>query len=64
MIATIDNLLTLSQKLMDAARLSEREPIYVALDLNEVQMLTRMIGDYFAEIDTYAGGGSASDEAY
>jgi hypothetical protein len=59
----MDRLLALSQKLLEAERLSEREPIYVALDLNEVQMITRMIGDYFAEIDTYAGSGHA-EESY
>ena len=61
MIATIDRLLALSQKLLDAERQSESEPVYVALDLNEVHMITRMIGDYFAEVNTFTNGDRESE---
>jgi hypothetical protein len=68
MIATLDRLMTLSRKLRDAERSSERDPIYVALELNEVQLLARMLEDYVGETDPYSASsfsaGSKSDEAY
>jgi hypothetical protein len=54
MIATLDGLMALSQKVRDAERTSEREPIYVALELNEVRMIERMIESYLGELDPYA----------
>ncbi len=60
MIATLDRLMALSQKVRDAERTSEREPIYVALELNEVRLIERMIESYLGELDPYAQ--SAMDE--
>ena len=67
MIATLDRLIALSQKLRDAERTSEREPIYVALELNEVRLIERMIESYLGEYDPYASsslgsGGLEADE--
>lgn len=60
--------MTLSRKLRDSERSSERDPIYVALELNEIQLLTRMLEDYLADTDSYSASsfsaGSQSDEAY
>ena len=53
MIATLDRLMALSQRLLEAERLSEREPVYVALDLNEVHMIVRMIDAYIPEVEAY-----------
>jgi hypothetical protein len=69
MIATLDRLMILSRKLRDAERSSERDPIYVALDLNEVHLLTRMLEDYLGEMDSFSASsfdasGSHSDDAY
>lgn len=57
MIATLDRLMALSQKVRDAERTSEREPIYVALELNEVRLIERMIESYLGELDPYAHSG-------
>ncbi|MDP4199779.1 MAG: hypothetical protein Q8922_07840 [Bacteroidota bacterium] len=59
MIATLDRLMALSQKVRDAERTSEREPIYVALELNEVRLIERMIESYLGDIDPYASNGVA-----
>ena len=67
MIATLDRLMTLSRKLRDAERSSERDPIYVALELNEVQLLARMLDEYVGESDSYSSSfsaGAQSDEGY
>ena len=63
MIATIDRLMALSQRLLEAERLSEREPVYVALDLNEVHMLVRMIDSYIPEVEAYTSAPHA-EESY
>jgi len=52
MIATLDRLLALSRKLHTAKVQSESEPIYVALDLNELQLLKRLADDYLEESET------------
>ena len=54
MIATLDRLMALNRKLRDAERMNERDPIYVALELNEVHLLTRLIEEYLGELDPYA----------
>ena len=65
MIATLDRLMALSQKVRDAERTSEREPIYVALELNEVRLIERMIESYLGEFDPYATSSTVRDaEAY
>ncbi|HWF43018.1 MAG TPA: hypothetical protein VG537_00075 [Candidatus Kapabacteria bacterium] len=72
MIATLDRLMALSQKLHDAERMSERDPIYVALELNEVRLVSRLIEDYLGEMDPYAssamprfsGNTSEEEESY
>ena len=64
MIATLDRLMTLSQKLRDAARTTERDPIYVALELNEVRLLERLLEDYLREADPYTTFGQSEDSAY
>lgn len=46
MIATLDRLLSLARKLHDAEVRSEQEPVYVALDLNELRLLKRLAEDY------------------
>jgi hypothetical protein len=58
MIATLDRLMTLSQKLRDAERTQERDPIYLALDINEIRLLERTLEVYLEELDL-AGGASA-----
>jgi len=63
MIATLDRLMTLSQKLRDAARTTERDPIYIALELNEVHLLERLLEDYLREADPYSTHGH-SEESY
>ena len=52
MIATLDRLLALSRKLHTAKIQSESEPIYVSLDLNELQLLKRLADDYLEESET------------
>ncbi len=52
MIATLDRLLALSRKLHDAHVTSESEPIYVALTLNELQLLKRLADDYLEEAES------------
>jgi len=72
MIATLDRLMALNQKLHDAERTHESDPIYVALDLNEVHLLERTLEVYFDELDPmdarYARSsteeGGSSIEAY
>jgi hypothetical protein len=51
MIATLDRLMTLSQKLRDAQRTQERDPIYLALDINEIRLLERTLEVYLSELD-------------
>ena len=51
MIATLDRLMALNQKLHDAERTHESDQIYVALDLNEVHLLQRTLEVYFSELD-------------
>jgi hypothetical protein len=64
MIATLDRLMALSQKLQDAARTTERDPIYIALELNEVHLLERLLEDYLREADPYSSAGRSSEESY
>ena len=64
MIATLDRLMVLAQKLRDAEKNTERDPIYVALELNEVHLLTRMIEDYLGETNPYSSSSHSSGEAY
>lgn len=67
MIATLDRLMILSRKLRDAERSSERDPVYVALDLNEVHLLSRMLEEYVGETDSYSASSFSagqSDEGY
>ena len=52
MIATLDRLLALSRKLQTSKVQSESEPIYIALDLNELQLLKRLADDYLEESET------------
>ena len=52
MIATLDRLLALSRKLHTAKIQSESEPIFVSLDLNELQLLKRLADDYLEESET------------
>ena len=52
MIATLDRLLALSRKLHTAKVQSESEPIFVALDLNELQLLKRLADDYLEEAES------------
>ncbi len=59
MIATLDRLMALSQKLRDAERTHERDPIYVALELNEVRLLERMLEVYLGELDPESATGHA-----
>ena len=58
MIATLDRLLALSRKLHTAKIQSESEPIYVSLDLNELQLLKRLADDYLEESETVLFEGS------
>jgi hypothetical protein len=51
MIATLDRLMALSQKLHDAERTHDSDPIYVALELNEVHLLERTLDVYLRELD-------------
>jgi hypothetical protein len=46
MVATLDRLLALARKLHDAEVRSEQEPVYLALDLNEIRLLKRLAEDY------------------
>jgi hypothetical protein len=55
MIATLDRLMTLSQKLRDAERTHERDPIYLALDLNEIRLLERTLEAFLSELDPAEG---------
>jgi hypothetical protein len=54
MIATLDRLMVLAQKLRDAEKHSERDPIYVALELNELHVLTRLVEDYLGDVDSFS----------
>ena len=63
MIATLDRLMALSQKLQDAARTTERDPIYIALELNEVHLLERLLEDYLREADPYSTARRMTDHA-
>jgi|HubBroStandDraft_5_1064220.scaffolds.fasta_scaffold1725360_1 hypothetical protein len=51
MIATLDRLMALSQKLHDAERTHDSDPIYVALELNELHLLERTLDVYLRELD-------------
>ena len=66
MIATLDRLMALAQKLHDAEKHSERDPLYVALELNEVHVLTRLVEDYLGEVDAFSTGsmGSISSSSF
>jgi hypothetical protein len=46
MVATLDRLLALARKLHDAEVRTEQEPVYLALDLNELRLLKRLAEDY------------------
>ena len=59
MIATLDRLMALAQKLRDAEKHSERDPIYVALELNELHVMTRLVEDYLGDVDVFTTGNSA-----
>ena len=64
MIATLDRLMALAQKLRDAEKHSERDPIYVALELNELHLLTRLVEDYLGDSTLGLGGDSYSASDY
>ena len=55
MIATLDRLMALSQKLRDAERTHEQEPIYLALDRNEIHLLERTLDVFLSELDSMGG---------
>jgi hypothetical protein len=61
MIATLDRLMTLAQKLRDADKNSERDPVHIALELNEVHVLTRLVEDYLGDVDAFATGSSGNN---
>ncbi len=61
MIATLDRLMALNQKLHDAERTHEQDPIYVALDLNEVHLLERTLEVYLSELDPMEARASMED---
>ena len=63
MIATLDRLLALSRKLHDARVQTESEPIYVALTLNELQLLKRLADDYLEEAEAITFEGRAHADA-
>ena len=63
MIATLDRLLALSRKLQDARVTSESEPIFVALTLNELQLLKRLADDYLNEAESVTFEGRIHAEA-
>ncbi len=52
MVATLDRLLALSRKLHDAEVRSESEPIYIALDLNELRLMKRLAEDFIEQGET------------
>jgi hypothetical protein len=64
MIATLDRLMTLARKLQDAERSSERDPIYVALDVNEVHLLSRMLEDYLGDMDSFSASADISENRH
>jgi hypothetical protein len=49
MVATLDRLLALARKLHDAEVRTEQEPVYLALSLNELQLLKRLAEDYIEQ---------------
>jgi hypothetical protein len=51
MIATLDRLMALSQKLHDAERTHDSDPIYVALEMNELHLLERTLDAFLRELD-------------
>jgi hypothetical protein len=63
MIATLDRMMALAQKLRDAEKHSERDPVYVALELNEVHVLTRLVEDYLGDVDAFTSGSSSNFSA-
>lgn len=63
MIATLDRLMALNQKLRDAEKRSERDPIHIALELNEIHLLQRLIEDCLGEVDPYSSARSDYDSA-
>ena len=64
MIATLDRLMALAQKLRDAEKHSERDPIYVALELNELHVLTRLVEDYLGDVDLFQPDNSSRSQSY
>lgn len=54
MIATLDRLMALQRKLRDAEKNSERDPIYVALELNELHLIARLLDDCLGDVDSYS----------
>lgn len=63
MIATLDRLMALNQKLRDAEKRSERDPIHIALELNEIHLLQRLIEDCLGEVDPYSSARGDYDSA-
>jgi hypothetical protein len=51
MIATLDRLMALSQKLHDAERTHDSDPVYVALEMNELHLLERTLDAFLCELD-------------
>jgi hypothetical protein len=49
MIATLDRLLALARKLQDAEVRSESEPVFVALELNELHLMKRLAEDFLEQ---------------
>jgi hypothetical protein len=64
MIATLDRLMALNQKLRDAEKRSERDPIHVALELNEIHLIQRLIEDTLGEADPYSSARGGYDSAH
>lgn len=61
MIATLDRLMALTQKLRDAEKRSERDPIHVALELNELRLIQRLLEDCLGDADPYQSQSYNSD---
>jgi len=59
MIATLDRLMALARKLRDAEKNSERDPIYVALELNELHLLTRLLDDCLGDVDSFSSSSNS-----
>lgn len=52
--------MTLEQKLKAAEKSAERDPIYVAVELNELQLLKRLLEDYLRDVDSIGGSSGFS----